>query len=401
MELNKKQENGIKSAIDWFYNIGTPQVFTIAGYAGTGKTTLVHFIIEALKIPIESVRFVSFTGKAASVLTQKGNPATTIHKLIYNIKPKEEYEDEIEFILKSNEEFDESLRLLIVDEISMVSKELMSDLLSFHVKTILLGDPFQLPPVQGDNNGFLKNPDVFLDEVMRQSLENPILYLANKLRNKERINYGEYGDSMVIRRSDLRDNYFTDVDQIICGKNKTVMNLNKYYRNHFLGATNCKPMVGEKLLCLRNNWSKEVSEGNICQSLINGLSGSVTDISPNINRNMGTMLFNFKPDFFKENEFCNILCDYLYFRDSIISDNDIYNNYEMYKQEIYHRKEFDKQGGGKIDKFTYGYAITCYKSQGSEFGSVLYVDEYLSKELYYQHFYTAVTRAKDQIIIVK
>ena len=87
MELNKKQEEGLKIAVRR-YTQGEKYT-VIAGFAGTGKTTLVSFIIDALHVDEEDVAYVSFTGKAAEVLRKKGNPnAMTLHKLLYDSIPR-------------------------------------------------------------------------------------------------------------------------------------------------------------------------------------------------------------------------------------------------------------------------------------------------------------------------
>ena len=79
MELTKKQEEGLKIAVDR-HHLGKKYT-VIAGYAGTGKTTLVKFIIDALNVAEDQVAYVSFTGKAAEVLRKKGNPnSMTLHK---------------------------------------------------------------------------------------------------------------------------------------------------------------------------------------------------------------------------------------------------------------------------------------------------------------------------------
>ena len=76
MNLTAKQEEGLKIAVERFKN---HEPYTcISGYAGTGKSTLIKFIIAALDIPPEEVSYVAYTGKAAQVLKQKGcpNPVT-------------------------------------------------------------------------------------------------------------------------------------------------------------------------------------------------------------------------------------------------------------------------------------------------------------------------------------
>ena len=91
MILTNKQEEALKIAIEKFRN--RDRFVVISGYAGSGKTTLVKFIISALEQygidPEEDVCFATFTGKAAQVLLKKGNRnVSTLHKLLYESIPK-------------------------------------------------------------------------------------------------------------------------------------------------------------------------------------------------------------------------------------------------------------------------------------------------------------------------
>ena len=85
MILTNKQQEGLKIAVAR-YRSREPYT-CIAGYAGTGKSTLIKFIISALEINPDDVAYITFTGKAASVLRQKNCPnAMTAHKLLYYSK---------------------------------------------------------------------------------------------------------------------------------------------------------------------------------------------------------------------------------------------------------------------------------------------------------------------------
>ena len=82
MILTKKQEEGLKIAVERYLN--DEKYTVISGYAGSGKTTLVRFIIEALDVNEDEVCYCAFTGKATEVLRKKGNKNTcTLHKLLY------------------------------------------------------------------------------------------------------------------------------------------------------------------------------------------------------------------------------------------------------------------------------------------------------------------------------
>ena len=85
-------------------------------------------------------------------------------------------------------------KLIVIDECSMVDGELGRDLMSFGVPVLVLGDPAQLPPVQG--GGFFTDaePDVMLTEVHRQAQDDPIVRLSMDIRAGNRLEEGEYGD---------------------------------------------------------------------------------------------------------------------------------------------------------------------------------------------------------------
>ena len=87
IQLTRKQEEGLRRAVER-YNEGHKYT-VISGFAGSGKSTLIKFIIEALPINADKdVAYVAFTGKAATVLQQKGcQNAITAHKLLYRAKP--------------------------------------------------------------------------------------------------------------------------------------------------------------------------------------------------------------------------------------------------------------------------------------------------------------------------
>ena len=112
MILTKKQEEGLLTSIER-YNSNCKYT-VISGYAGTGKSTLVRFIIEALDVDENDVCYCAFTGKAAEVLRKKGNKNTcTLHKLLYESIPKPNGG----FIRKPKPSI--GYKIVVVDEISM------------------------------------------------------------------------------------------------------------------------------------------------------------------------------------------------------------------------------------------------------------------------------------------
>src|SRR5690349_11532287 len=231
-------------------NNGTPQVFRLFGYAGTGKTTLAKYLAEHVD---GEVKFAAFTGKAASVMRGKGcHGASTIHGLIY--RARESGEEVPSFDLWEEAPASKA-ELIIIDECSMVDAELGRDLLSFGVPLLVLGDPAQLPPIQGGGFFTEAEPDVMLTEVHRQAQDDPIVRLSMMIRAGKRLQEGRYGESEVVRKADLDPERVLEADQVLVGRNATRRSYNKRMRER-RGFKNDKPSAGDKLVCLRNNRKK-------------------------------------------------------------------------------------------------------------------------------------------------
>src|SRR3569832_951620 len=186
------QDAALKAVGDWLKakpgRTGTPPVFRLFGFAGTGKTTLARHIADGVD---GEVKFAAFTGKAALVMRNKGcDDASTIHSLIYRARESGEEQPSCEL-------WDDApaskAKLIIVDECSMVDAGLGQDLLSFGVPLLVLGDPAQLPPIQG--GGFFTEaaPDVMLTEVHRQAQDDPIVRMSMDVREGNTLYIGRYG----------------------------------------------------------------------------------------------------------------------------------------------------------------------------------------------------------------
>ena len=266
MELNKKQQEGLKIAVNRHQQ--GEKYTVIAGYAGTGKTTLVSFIIDALDVSKSKVAYVSFTGKAAEVLRKKGNPnAMTLHKLLYDSIPRAAGG----FFRKPKPQLDYTI--VVVDEISMVPKELVNLLFKHKVYVICLGDPFQLPPIdKNEDNHLLDNPHIFLDEIMRQEAESEIIQTTMKIRNNEPIDYFKGEQVQIIPKEELNTGMLLWADQILTATNAKRLSLNAQIRA--LLGKGPEPEDGDKVICLRNYWDDCSIDGD---PLVNGTIGTLTN----------------------------------------------------------------------------------------------------------------------------
>lgn len=401
-ELTADQKNADSLIKDWYYN-STRQVFVLAGYAGTGKSTLLKYsITETLGlIPDQSVAFVTPTGKAATVLIRQGISATTLHRLIYqSITQETEIEvngkkikiEKLSF--KRRENIDKSIKLIVLDEASMVSDDVMYDLLQFGVKMIICGDNAQLPPVEGLNT-YLKEPDFTLRQIVRQQLDNPIIKLSQMAREGIYIPYGRYGDSVSVLNKrfftgEKRRHCLTTADQIICGINKTRTAINNEIRSMLNRGP--FPESGDKLICTLNNWEQFI-DSDFRFNLVNGIIGTV--YNPFYDSSTGIGFMQFKVDFLDE------LCpEALPFDTGIFTDGRyIYKHGDYFAS---YDEDGEPSGAYTLNRFEYGYCISCHKAQGSEFDNTVIFDEsYAFKDDKNRWLYTAITRTKKKLLLLR
>ena len=389
IDLTNDQIYAIYDLEHWWTK-GTKQTFEISGAGGTGKTFLIKYFIDRIGLKYDNVLFVAFMGKAASIMSRNGLPAKTIHSAIYDYKERMARDEKSgKIILKENgkpkmvhffelkDHISKKIKLIVLDEASMVDTKMALDLLSFEIPVVALGDLNQLPPVFGDPF-FLKEPDVILRQIMRQAEGSTIIWLSQQVLAGNELKYGVYGNSAVIHKKDITDFHFRQSDIIITGTNRLRYNINQYYREELKQIKNLDyPHLGEKVICRKNNWGQCIND----IYLTNGLTGFVDNIYRE-SFNGKTMRMDFRPDFIKKS-FRNIVFDYKHM-------------YSIPGQE--EQNPF----GYYYDKFEFAYAITCHSSQGSTFENVMYLHEDFMRdpEDKKKLMYTAITRASNSLIFV-
>ena len=401
MDWSREQEAALRAVDRWLQD-PDQQCFRLFGFAGSGKTTLARHFAESVD---GEVLFAAYTGKAAHVMRQKGcEGATTIHSLIYHTREKSRAAIiEIEAAMtrlreagrEKTPEYDELVArlerertslsqptfklntssrmqdasLLVLDEASMVDGRIGEDLLWFGTKILVIGDPGQLPPVAG--TGFFTDhtPDFMLTEIHRQARDNPIIDMATRVRLGERLEHGSYGDSRVVTRDWVRDNpdEVIRASQILVGRNATRHSCNTRARE-LLGRSSDYPVIGDRLVALRNNHDL---------GLLNGSIWNVT--SPSL----------------VHGDWCTL---------DLASDD---NPSATLPGVISHAHIFLGEDRNMTwwercvaEELAYGYALTVHKSQGSQFDSVFLFDESsVFRSDSRRWLYTGITRAATQLTI--
>lgn len=394
IELTNGQVFATYKGEDWWHK-GNEQVFEVSGAAGTGKTTLILYLIERLGLDIHSeVLFVAYMGKAVSQLARHGLPAKTIHSAIYNYEKVPARDENGALIFRANgkikmvgrfelkDHISKKIRLIVLDEGSTVDKKLAEDLKSFKIPIIVLGDLNQLPPPFGSPY-FLQNPDVILTDILRQKEGDPIIWLSQQVLAGNPLVPGVYGHSAVIKKNELDDFHLKWADIVLTGTNWLRFKINTHFRENIKSYKRLDyPHIGEKVICRKNNWDRCIDDGIY---LTNGTSGVVTYVERE-SYNGKSMKIDFKPDFSKS-EIRNLSIDY----DRLMTQN----IKDVVKQE--ESQFFDYT----LDAFEFAYAITIHSSQGSQWPNCLMMaEQFMSPKDQKKLLYTGITRASDAIIIV-
>lgn len=417
MQWSPQQEEALRRTATWMRD-PKEQVWYVAGYAGTGKTTLAQHLVGGAS---RKWLFGAFTGKAAHVLRQKGcEDAKTLHSLIYRpngesreseIKKLEQKRDLMtasqetpfdempEEQRKRLEVLEEQLRILreenkmrfalwanspladlevegiVIDEVSMVDEQLGRDLESFGKKILVLGDPAQLPPVGAGGFYTKRRPNVMLTEVHRHARESGILQLATLVREGGDVReFTSTADCEIVWKGDRpRDEMAKMVlaaDQVLVGMNLTRTKANWRHRT-LLGRAGPAPEVGDRLVCLRNDHKL---------GLFNGSQWTVTRALCKMDDRTGIL--------------------------DIRSDED--ENIAMTVEAWMHHfvgeeKDLKELGLGRRDlsEFDYAYAMTVHKAQGSQWNEVVLIDESTSFRSFSREWlYTGITRAARKLTVV-
>lgn len=356
----------------------------ITGGPGTGKTTIVKCIVKLLieinGLKLDKLALLAPTGRAArKLMDTTGVPAYTIHKYLGWDKEKNEF--------CVNEYCPNKEEYIIVDEASMIDTVLMMSLLkgiTSKAKIILVGDYYQLPSVsQGQVLKDLIDSDcldvVKLNCLYRQSDDSYITTLAHEIKNKEitenfMAKYDDYnflncsneqilGSVDDIVRRALSKGY-TDRDiQVLAPMYKSINgidSLNKVLQEIMNPHSNDKNELvsgeivyreGDKVLQLVNDSDNGVSNGDI--GYIESIVSAIKSKS-------------------KKNE---VIVNF-------------FGNRVTYLPK-------------DLKNIMHGYAISVHKSQGGEFKMVIMpISSSFRRMLYNKLIYTAVTRAKEKLIIV-
>jgi exodeoxyribonuclease-5 len=408
MELSKDQKSCFDILMDW---VNSKQMFmSMGGYAGTGKTTLLGHLRNKIA-KSKKIAFICYTGKAASVLRSKlrkvgidrypNDYCGTIHSLIY--EPKLDKFGEIEgwkLKIPSEVRYD----YIIIDEASMVNLDIFNDLKSYNIPILAVGDHGQLPPIEGTFN-LMSDPFIKLEKVHRFAENDALIMVSILAREQGYIPHGTYGDAVhkVAANHSMISQFIKESGDfqnsaILCGFNKTRIGINRSVRQS-LGYSGDIPKIGERIICLKNNKNaKQCPVYNGVQATVQSCSNhsKYLDLFAKVDGELlsykgkaSTKIFNCEKPFMDDFIMDNIT------RKTTVAD--LMAKFEDKEPKVKRQRVY-------LDCFDFGYALTVHKSQGSEWDNVMVIEQpcqYWEGRNWNRWLYTAVTRSKGRLLIVK
>lgn len=372
IQLAQKQKEAIKACLHH-------GVLVLTGGPGTGKTTVIKGILSILKAQGLKIRLAAPTGRAAKRLSETtGQKALTIHRLLEANNLAQDDNLQLGFSKDINDQLDADV--IILDEVSMVDIVLMHHFLNAvpdGCRIILVGDTDQLPAVGPgsvlkDIIRSQKIPAIRLDEIFRQAqtsmiIQNAHIINAGRLPDLRK----QYSDFVFYELNDdtsitqkildlctkdlphegfdvLKDvQILSPMHRFLCGvENLNLMlqeQLNPKKNQDELKYSSQTFRVGDKVMHIRNNYQKNVFNGDI---------GFIQDI----------------------------------------------NNEKLTVDYFDHIVTYEKN---ELNELTLAYASSVHKSQGSEY-KVVIIPLSTSHYIMLQRnlLYTAITRAKQKVIII-
>lgn len=355
---------------------------SLAGLAGTGKSTLIPLIAKTLQ-NIHCTGFCSLTGKAANVLQRKLAAANihnaahvgTIHSMMYQPVCDEHgrilrWTRNPVLISPNGTPIDR----VFIDEASMIGTRILGDLMRYNVPIIAVGDPGQLPPIQDDP--VIDEPDIFLKKIHRQAQDNPIISLAHAIRHE--------GD--IPKRWPASDTVrFTDKEKGILpvladgfsrlGLNFGIMVRTNRLRQDFnlMARSSPLPEPGDILICLKN-----------APPVFNGMRGILEKISA-VKKHWYNASIRFPDD--------GLTIHGLISKHQFGTDRTIESKYDV-----------GIKGAEELGLlFDFGSAMTVHKAQGSAFDECVLIPQHFRDpdRDYAKWLYTGVTRATNKITIAQ
>jgi len=423
--LTDEQAQAVKDIFELFKE---KTYVTLSGSAGTGKTTTAFEVYKLAKKKGYNCFLTAPTNKAAKVLSEKTSAkAITIHKMLKLVL--EDFEDTQLLNQADTVTFDPDEEVfIIVDEASMLSEELMEIIHEMvdsnsYVKILFIGDPYQLNPINEQESYAFSYHGIELKTVLRQQAENPIIQLAQELRNlqinpdgKTLPNFHQYADNekiiIVDKYANFKSSYIADYQRelsthMVVWRNSTVYELNNSIREELYGDDAEDPyIVGEEMMLYAPLTEIDRRSGKRIVLLENSALATIKTISNSIETICGIKFPYYSIQLKNEDQPNGVFINMPVFQGEV--DQYLSRTVKkakaltgrmragVFSEEFFPVKNF-------FGSMRHAHAITSHKSQGSTYDSVYVNVQDISLNPNYieklRSMYVAITRTSDKVYL--
>ena len=453
--FNEQQYEAIGKIRQWLKDAnGLNNIFTLAGFAGVGKSSIIKKILDEYD---GSIVVSAPTHKAKKVvINSTGQYGMTLHGLL-GLRPDLSLDD----FNPNNPIFNPialpkicEYSLVVIDEASMINEDLYNlikkQTKGMYTKIIFMGDSAQIPPVnEKESIVFNIKSDNFylLTKVERQSDSNPITFIYDALRDnllypyddlfkKETIlNENDEGVIFLKEKNKFREilletyktkefNINTDHCKLLAWTNKAVMKSNLLIRNELFGSNADIVEIGDVLMGYRsiskNKYTniidnsadyKVIEKGNLLKNKYD-IWGYEVKLRENLTDNTFHYQNVFMVDVNNEDNLHNYAEEHDNLKNKAKYKKNLWNLYYKFRSEniimnsihTYRDGSLREKSEKIVKDMDYGYAITVHKAQGSTYNQVFILENDLNKNWNIkernQIKYVAYTRPQQKAIVL-
>jgi hypothetical protein len=392
MTLTDDQYLGLSKLEKW-YRKGNHQFIDIAGVLGTGSFWLIQDFFERAGIETKEIMYLSYDQKQVLELAAKRYHTYYINGIIYKYNREVNIDSlpvvnphstgfEYKWKKEVRKKIDPRYRIIVVFDSSLMSEQTLKDLSTFGLPIILLRDPMLLP--SSDTYTFLREPNIYLQDIHPDLYRNPIVYFSQKILNKDKIEYGNYDTVSIVHKKEMNLYNLKSTDQIITLTHDMRYYINDLYRHKIMKAKGSINTIGEKLIVMKDMYGHRLvndNEKNIKVYLTRGIVGKLTKCNKHVETTKYVPI-SFQTDFY-----------YDQFED-LVMDRHFLNRMSLPSRQII---------PDEVTYFDYAYALTPSLARVNHWDKVTIImdrDESVDDDLQMRLMYLALTRSKRSATII-
>ncbi len=393
MDLTNDQYVGLSKLQKWWRKY-QHQFIELSGVVGTGTWELLQEFIELSSLDAREVMYLSYNQKQVLELAYQKYHSFYINAIIYNYRRIVDFNsipvvnpqsDKLVYEWKKEirSKIESKYKLIVVFDSSLLNLQTLKDLATFGLPVILIRDPGLIP--SPDTHTFLIDANIELRELSSYYHKDPIVYIAHKILNDEKIDTGSYDTVSVITKKQLNLYNLRSADMNISMSNKVSDEINNKFRENLLKRKDCINIEGERLIVAETLYGRRITNPDnkkVKIYLTKGIVGYITKINKHA-LNTKYVPINFRPEFYHDS-FTELVMDRHYL-----------NKFDMKSYQIY---------PDEVIKMDYAYSLSVSASRLSHWDKVTLILDDVFEDDYLLHkmlLYTAITRAKRNLIIVK